>query len=128
MAGIVTYAIAFIPLAMATAFLLKSAKTLTLLHVLMACNLFEIGYVSVSIISMLVLLTADPWHALWHISESVFVFLNVFLAILFWPSLMVAIVELLRTANSGVRRNLLPEIILRGFVAVQYGSNVWVSV
>jgi hypothetical protein len=127
MAGIVTYSIALIPLAMATIYLLKSAKSFSLLTVLMACNLFEIGYVCVSIASMVLLLTADPWHALWRISESVFVFLNVVLASIFWPSLLIIVTDLVRTPSAAVRRNLLPEFILRGIVAIDYGRKVWVA-
>jgi hypothetical protein len=60
-AGLVTYGLVLLPLLMASGYVTRHIKSLSLLHALMAINLFEVGYTGTTIVSMPLLGTLDPW-------------------------------------------------------------------
>lgn len=127
-AGLVTYSLVLLPLMAASGYVTRHIKALSLLHALKAINIFEVGYVGISLLSMPLLLTMDPFHALRHISDINFIFLQIVLACLFWASTCILVAESIRSRAPGVRRNLIIELILRLGLALDYGRRVWAPV
>jgi hypothetical protein len=129
MAGLVTYGLVLVPLMLASGYITRNIKFLSLLHVLTAVNIFETGYVAATILSMPLLLTLDPFHALRHISDMNFIFLQLVLAALFWAAAAILVITTLRThTQPASRRALAAQLLLRAALACDYGLRVWAPV
>lgn len=124
-AGLVAYGVITVPLAGTTLFLLRFVKQLTILKVVMALNLFDLGYVMTMLISGALLL-GDPIEGLRHISEVNFVFIQIVLAVVFWLTCIFITwgIILHRTCPS-VWKYLLLELTLRITIALDYAGKVW---
>lgn len=127
-AGLVIYGLVLFPLMAASGYVLRHVKSLSLVHALKAISIFEVGYVTISLLSMPLLVTLDPFHAMRHISEINFVFLQIVLAGLFWTSACILSAETMRTRAPGVRRNLILQLSVRLGLAYDYGQRVWTPV
>lgn len=127
-AGLVIYGLVLFPLMTASGYVMRHVKSLSLVHALKAISIFEVGYVAISLLSMPLLMTLDPFHAMRHISEINFVFLQIVLACFFWTSACILSAETMRTQAPGVRKNLILQLIVRIGLAYDYGQRVWAPV
>lgn len=127
-AGLVIYGLVLFPLMAASGYIMRHIKSLSLVHALKAISIFEVGYVAISLLSMLLLVTLDPFHAMRHISEINFVFLQILLACFFWTSACILSIETMRTRAPGVRTKLIFQLIVRLGLAYDYGQRVWAPV
>lgn len=126
-AGIVANGVVIVPLAITTLFLLRFVKQLTVLKIVMALNLFDLGFV-IAMIGSSALLLGDSFEGLRHISEVNFVFIQIVLAIVFWMTCGFLIGGIVQNRKSKAWKYLLLELALRVFVAVDYSQRVWTPV
>jgi len=126
-AGIVTNGVVIVPLAMTSLFMLRYAKQLSMVRILMALNLFDLGFI-VAVIFSSALLLGDPLEGLRHISEVNFVFLQLVLASVFWVSICMIIGIIGVNRKNRAWRYALSLLLIRVAVAVDYARRVWVPV
>lgn len=124
-AGLVSNGVLLLPVAMSSLFLLNYAKQLTVLRMLMATNLFEVG-VGVAMIVSSVLLLGDPLEGMRHISEANFVFIQIVLASVFWIAMGLLVVSASQTWRSRAWRYCACEILLKCIIAMIYTWQVWI--
>lgn len=124
-AGIVSYGVILLPCSLIAVYLLKNIKSMNLFRVLTALNLFDVGFTLGTILSIAVV-WGDPIQAMHSISEANFIFLQLVLAVGFWLSIFVMLVQIYRVDRTSVRRVLSLEFVLRFLVAFDYGRRVWV--
>lgn len=124
-AGLVSNGVILLPVAMSSMFLLTYGKHLTVLRVLMATNLFEVG-VAMAIIVSSVLLLGDPLEGMRHISEANFLFVQKVLVSVFWISIVLLVVSISQTWQSRAWRYFAGEIMLKCASALIYVWHVWV--
>lgn len=124
-AGLVSNGVILLPVTMSSLFLLTYGKHLTVLRVLMATNLFEVG-VAIAIIISSVLLLGDPLEGMRHISEANFVFVQIVLVSVFWIAILLLIVSISQTWQSRAWRYCVGEIVLKCVSALIYMWQVWV--
>ncbi|KAI0563611.1 hypothetical protein FGB62_37g131 [Gracilaria domingensis] len=123
-AGLVSNGVVLIPLTMATFFLLHFSKQLTVLRVVMALNLFDLGFAS-AIIASSVLLLGDPFEGMRHISEVNFVFIQMVLGGVFWLTIGFLVVAIAQNRCNRAWKYSTVELLLRSAVALDYGRRVW---
>lgn len=126
-AGIVSNGVVLLPLAMASLFLLHFVKQLTVLRLVMAFNLFDVGMAIATIFSTLLLL-GDPLEGLRHISEVNFVFIQILLAAIFWLTMVFLGVAMVQNWRNRAWKVCLVEMGLKVTIAVEYTRKVWVPV
>lgn len=123
-AGIVSNGVIIAPLSMIGLFLLKNAKHLTTLRVVMALNLFDLGFV-VSMITSCMLLVGDAFEGLKHISEVNFMFIQLVLAVLFWVTCGFLVAAIVQNRKCTAWRYVCLELVIRGVVGFDYTTRVW---
>lgn len=123
-AGIVSNGVIIAPLSMIGLFLLKNAKHLTTLRVVMALNLFDLGFV-VSMIVSCMLLVGDAFEGLKHISEVNFMFIQLVLAVLFWVTCGFLVAAIVQNRKCTAWRYACVELMIRGVVGLDYTTRVW---
>lgn len=126
-AGIVANGVVILPLAVTTLYLLRFVKQLTVLKIVTALNLFDLGFV-VAMIASSALLLGDSFEGLRHISEVNFVFIQIVLAAVFWMTCGFLIGAIVQHRKNKAWKYLLLELTLRAFVAVDYSTRVWTPV
>lgn len=124
-AGLVSNGVILLPVAMSSLFLLNYSKQLSVLRVLMATNLFEVG-VGISVIVSSVLLLGDPLEGMRHISEANFIFVQIVLVSVFWVAMVLLIVSVSRMWQSRALKYCVAEIVLKCVNASIYTWHVWV--
>lgn len=126
-AGIVSNGVIIVPLSIIGLFLLKNAKHLSTLRVVMALNLFDVGFV-VSMIVSCMLLVGDAFEGLRHISEVNFMFIQLVLAVIFWVTCGFLVGAIVQNRNSIAWRYVCMELVIRGLVGIDYAMRVWLPV
>lgn len=126
-AGVVSNGVVLLPLAMASVFLLHFVKQLTVLRLVMALNLFDVGLAIATIFSTLLLL-GDPLEGLRHISEVNFVFIQIVLATIFWLTMIFLCVAIVQNWRNRAWKVCLVEMGLKVAIAIEYTRKVWVPV
>lgn len=126
-AGIVSNGVVIAPLALTSMFLLNYSKQLSTLRILMALNLFDVGF-SIAVLMSSVLLLGDPFEGMRHISEVNFVFIQLVVATVFWITVCFLIAAIVRNRKNRGWRYAAIELWLRVGIAVDYTSRVWIPV
>lgn len=126
-AGIVSNGVVIIPLGMTSLFLLRYVKQLTVLRIVMALNLFDLGF-AIAIIASSALLLGDPFEGMRHISEVNFVFIQLILGGVFWLTFGFLVAAIFKNRNNKGWKYALGELGVRTFIAVDYGRRVWIPV
>lgn len=123
-AGIVSNGVIIIPLTITALFLVRNVKQLTVLRIVMALNLFDVGFV-LSMLASCILLLGDSFEGLKHISEVNFMFIQLVLAALFWVTCAFLVAAIAQNRKSIAWRYACLELIIRGLVGMDYSRRVW---
>ncbi|CAN8067682.1 unnamed protein product [Agarophyton chilense] len=126
-AGLVSNGVVLVPLTMATFFLLHFSKQLTVLRIVMALNLFDLGFAAAIIASSLLLL-GDPFEGMRHISEVNFVFIQMVLSGVFWLTIGFLVAAIVQNRSNRAWKYSTVELLLRSAVAYDYSHRVWTPV
>lgn len=126
-AGLVSNGVILLPLCMTSLFLLHYVKQLTVLRMLMALNLFDLG-ISIAIILSSVLLLGDPLEGLRHISEVNFVFIQIVGATAFWLAIAFLTIAMVQNYRTRTWKICLVELALKIIVSIEYARKVWFPV
>lgn len=123
-AGIVSNGVVIMPLAITSLFMLRYAKHLTVLRVVMALNLFDLGFV-VAMVASCALLLGDSFEGLKHISEVNFMFIQLVLAAVFWLTCAFLVAAIVQNRKCKAWKYALLELVIRISVAADYATRVW---
>ncbi|PXF40763.1 hypothetical protein BWQ96_09525 [Gracilariopsis chorda] len=123
-AGLVSNGVVLLPLAMATFFLLHYSKNLTVLRIVMALNLFDLGF-ALAIIASSALLLGDPFEGMRHISEINFVFIQMVVGGVFWLTAGFLVAAIIQNRTNRAWKFSTVELMLRSAVALDYSTRVW---
>lgn len=123
-AGIVSNGVVIMPLAITSLFMLRYVKHLTVLRVVMALNLFDLGFV-VAMIASCALLLGDSFEGLKHISEVNFMFIQLVVATVFWFTCAFLVAAIVQNRKCKAWKYALLELVLRVGVAADYATRVW---
>lgn len=123
-AGLVSNGVVVVPLSVTSMFLLRYVKHLTVLRVVMALNLFDLGFAAAMIASSLLLL-GDAFEGLRHISEVNFMFIQLVIATVFWLTCAFLVWAIVQNRKNAGWKYAAVELSLRGLLAVNYNERVW---
>lgn len=126
-AGVVSNGVVILPVTMTSFFMLQYVKQLNVLRILMALNLFDLGF-AIAIVASSVLLLGDPFEGMRHISEVNFVFIQLVLGTVFWLTVGFLITIIAQNRWNKAWRYAGCELLLRVAVALDYTRRVWVPV
>lgn len=126
-AGAVTYGVVLLPMVVGSGFVAKHVKHLSPTHALMAIHLFEGSFCFTTALSTVLLVTADPWRGMQHISSANFAFLQILVAGLYWTSITLTVVVLFQVTAARHRAVIVLQIALRATLGYYYGQKVWID-
>lgn len=124
-AGIVSNGIILIPLGLTSLYLLHYVKKLTMFHIVMSFNIFDLG-ICISLLSSSILILGDPLEGLRHISEINFVFVQMVMAFIYWVNLICLCFAIFQYRGYGIAwKCYIAQIGFKVFTGLEYGRKVW---